>query len=264
MKISEMKQLKTQKSVLALGMFDGVHIGHQLLLQRAKALARQQNVPLVACTFTEHPMKLISPDRCPPGLTTLEERADIMQAQGVDVLCLQSFGKEMMMESPETYIQELCARFQPLFIVVGYNFTFGRAGEGNAELLHALGHEFGFSTEIVPQIVYGGQEISSTVIRGMLDEGNVVDARELLGYAYGRTADVEKQTGGRLTLQFRDDEKQALPFGRYRVMLETENDGRVPALCEVTEGGQAALQIAGKKQLDSPVMVRFYQHDQAR
>ena len=91
---------QTDRSVVALGMFDGVHIGHRVLLERAAALAKRHHAPLVVCTFQEHPLQVIAPEKCPPQLTTFEERCQLMESLGVDVRCAMPFSKETMSMPP--------------------------------------------------------------------------------------------------------------------------------------------------------------------
>lgn len=258
MQISLDGQAKTARSVLALGMFDGVHLGHQVLLQKARALSNRQHVPLVACTFTTHPMMLVAPEKCPPMLTTLEERAHMMEAQGVNILCAQPFDWETMNTMPEKYVARLCERFHPRFIVVGYNFTFGKAGEGNAALLTALGEVFGFAAQVVPQITFGGREVSSTAIRAVLQKGEVQTARELLGRPYQRQATVVGRTHERISLVMMENGKQDVPKGVYRIALEEE--GRLlPATLVVRRGGEADAMLFKPIALGAEVSIRFYQ-----
>ncbi len=257
MQISLDGQAKTEASVLALGMFDGVHLGHQVLLRRAKALARQQRVPLVACTFTEHPMALIAPEKCPPMLTTLEERAQIMGEKGVDILCAQPFDHEMMETAPEAYIARLCQRFHPRFIVAGYNFTFGRKGEGNPALLDALGEVFGFGAQVIPQITFQGEEVSSTAIRGWLLKGQVGKARALLGRPYQRQAAVTQRVGESLSLVMPPNGKLDVPSGDYSVFLQ-DGQRTFPATLRVVREGRGRISLPQGLPLGSEVTLRFY------
>ena len=101
------------RSVVALGMFDGVHIGHQVLLKKGRALADRQGVPLVACTFMDHPLQLIAPDKCPPMLTTFDERVRLMESLGVDVFYAMPFDRSVMDMPPEDYVGHLVRQFHP-------------------------------------------------------------------------------------------------------------------------------------------------------
>ena len=165
------------RSVVALGMFDGVHIGHQVLLKKGRALADRQGVPLVACTFMDHPLQLIAPDKCPPMLTTFDERVRLMESLGVDVFYAMPFDRSVMDMPPEDYVGHLVRQFHPTDVVCGYNHTFGKKGGGTPALLAALGDALGFSTAVVPKITLKGQEVSSTAIRGWLRQGDVARAR---------------------------------------------------------------------------------------
>ena len=132
------------RSVVALGMFDGVHIGHQVLLKKGRALADRQGVPLVACTFMDHPLQLIAPDKCPPMLTTFDERVRLMESLGVDVFYAMPFDRSVMDMPPEDYVGHLVRQFHPTDVVCGYNHTFGKKGGGTPALLAALGDALGF------------------------------------------------------------------------------------------------------------------------
>lgn len=127
------------RSVVALGMFDGVHIGHQVLLKKGRALADRQGVPLVACTFMDHPLQLIAPDKCPPMLTTFDERVRLMESLGVDVFYAMPFDRSVMDMPPEDYVGHLVRQFHPTDVVCGYNHTFGKKGGGTPALLGSAG-----------------------------------------------------------------------------------------------------------------------------
>lgn len=237
-----------QNVVLALGMFDGVHIGHRVLLQKAKKLANDKGEPLVALTFAEHPMALVAPDRCPPMLSTLDERAKLMEALGVDVLCALPFDRRVMTTPPEAYVGELVRRFHPTDIVCGYNHTFGKGGAGTPAFLSVLGDALGFQTVVVPKITLGGREVSSTAIRALLASGDVKAARELLGRPYDRHVTVAARDGERTVLMLTPNGKQDVGAGRYRALLElpskrmpvtvlTQPDGR--AQCRVPQSVEA-------------------------
>ncbi len=249
-------QATMASSVLALGMFDGVHLGHRVLLRRAKALARQQGVPLVAGTFTTHPMALVHPEKCPPMLTTLEERAHKMEALGVDLLSAQPFDKAVMDTPPENFIAGLCRQFHPRFVVVGYNHTFGRKGEGTPLLLSALGEVFGYRAEVVPKITLGGRDVSSSIIRGLLAQGDVDLARQMLAAPYLRQAAVAKDREG-FALVMQKNGKLDLPAGRYRVLLGVGGQS-LPAEIEVVKEGQAQVGPLPGLEADSQVDLRFY------
>lgn len=166
-----------ESSVLALGMFDGVHIGHQVLLERARTLHMRWGAPLVVCTFARHPMELIAPERAPRLLTTLEERISLISHAGADVFFAMPFDEQMRDQPPECYVGELVRRLHPKAVVCGYNHSFGAGGSGSPALLQALGAALGFEVSVVPPITLHGQEVSSTAIRQKLAQGDVSGAR---------------------------------------------------------------------------------------
>lgn len=221
----------TDRSVVALGMFDGVHLGHRVLLQRGAALARHAGVPLVVSTFQEHPLQVIAPEKCPPQLTTFEERAKLMEELGVDVLYAMPFDSEIMSMPPEDYVGHLVRRFHPTDVVCGYNHTFGRKGEGKPALLQFLGDALGFATSIVPKITLEGREVSSTAIREHLAHGMVHEARMLLNRPYELTAE---KTGE--LWRFAQESKQKPMAGDYRVLVKA--DGKIrPAVARILTDG---------------------------
>lgn len=223
------------KAVLALGMFDGVHIGHQVLLQRAKVLAERSHAPLVACTFTEHPLAQIAPERCPPVLTTFQERAELLEKAGVDLLFAQPFSAEVRNMPPEVYVGELVRRFHPTDVVCGYNHTFGKGGSGTSAFLAALGDALGFRTEVVPQVTLDGAEVSSTAIRTALGRGDVRQAARLLGHPYTYSGKLVLRDGG-CRFDAEAAGKLLLPAGKYRCLLSLMEQGRSWPCTAVTDG----------------------------
>ncbi len=244
------------RSVVALGMFDGVHLGHRVLLARARALARQQGVPLVVSTFSTHPMALIRPEKCPPMLTTRPQRAEIMRSLGVDLLEEKPFDRSVMDTAPEAFIAGLCTRYHPLFVVVGYNHSFGRGGQGNPPLLAELGEVFGYRAEVVPKITLDGREVSSPAIRELLAEGRVGLAREMLGQPYQRQAQVGERQGDWGTLIFLQDGKQEVKEGLYRALLQAP-DGTWPTLLKTLGPGRTRARLPGDLTPGDEVTVHY-------
>lgn len=249
-------RIKTERAVLALGMFDGVHIGHQVLLRRAKSLAGQRGVSLVACTFVSHPMTLIAPEKCPPMLSTFDERAKLMEEMGVDILYAMPFDKKMMNMPPEEYVGELVRHFHPTDIVCGYNHSYGKQGGGSPELLAAIGGDLGFQTEVVPKITLDGREVSSTAIRRLLAAGDVSGARELLGRPYTRHATVADRHRGRCELVTTPNGKQDVPAGCYRALWQDEEKS-YSLLLHVEHAGRANAWLPEKLTLHSETELRF-------
>ena len=232
--------------VLALGMFDGVHLGHQALLRLGRELADREGLPLAVCTFEPHPLAVLCPEKKPPRLTTPEERAEIMEDQSVDILCLNTFNRELAAQPPEDFIRKMASVYEPKHVVVGYNFTFGDRGRGNGALLSASQEHYGYTTHIVPEVTVEGEMVSSTHIRELLQQGKMARAAELLGGPYRMSGVVENgkhigRTLGFPTANIHVDAQKVLPaFGVHACLLHTSgklypavvNVGRHPTLPE--------------------------------
>ena len=231
-----------ERSVVALGMFDGVHIGQRVLLQKGRALANRQDAPLVVCTFMEHPLTLIAPEKCPPLLTTFDERVRLMEALGVDVLYAMPFDRSVMDMLPEEYVGQLVRRFHPTDVVCGYNHTYGREGRGTPALLSALGGALGFAASVVPKITLDGAEVSSTAIRALLGQGDVAHAARLLGRPFMRQAAVACHESEHCVLRMTPNGKQDVPRGEYRAVC-SDGGKRWPALVHVESEGRARCRL---------------------
>lgn len=257
---------KAGPCVLVLGMFDGVHRGHQALLMAGLALAQREHLPLHVCTFEPHPLRVLRPDSAPSLLTTLTERAQLMAGFGVDGLCVTSFTRAMANQPAEDFMADMAAIYQPRHVVCGFNFNFGRGGEGSGESLRRFGEAHGFGVTVVPEVTIGGATVSSTRIRGLLQKGDMREATRLLGHAYtlsGRVMDGKHigRTMGYPTANVDIPAGKVLPaYGVYACWLFVEekvypavvNVGRHPTLPEgnVTVEAyalDACLMLYGKK-----------------
>jgi len=246
-----------ERSVVALGMFDGVHIGHRVLLERAAALAKRHDTPLVVCTFQDHPLKVIAPEKCPPQLTTFEERCQLMESLGVDVLCAMPFSKETMEMPPEDYVGHLVRRFHPKAVVCGYNHTFGCKGQGTPALLEVLGGALGFETSVVPNITLEGKEVSSSSIRRHIQRGSLAQARTLLARPYACQAQLVSREGLLCRLRLTEEGKQAVPKGSYRVFCSDLNRA-YPAVLYVNSLSEAVCVLPETAPLGMDVCLQFW------
>lgn len=163
--------VRTDPCVLVLGMFDGVHRGHQALLRQGRLLADAHGLPLMVCTFEPHPIAVLFPERTPPRLTTQDERAMWMAAYGVDALCVTTFTRQFAGMEPAEFVHRMAQIYSPAYVVCGFNYTFGDRGRGTADTLRALQADHGYDTVTVPEVVMEGDTISSTRIRRLLAEG---------------------------------------------------------------------------------------------
>lgn len=174
------KEFDGRASVVALGMFDGVHVGHQRLIRTAVRIARESSAQCVVCTFDRHPLAMLCPERAPEPLLTLEENLGKMARLGADAVLVKPFTKEFAGIFPEDYLEMLVDGLKAKAIVIGENYTFGREGCGNAEMVRLLATKYGYRAKIVEPVVDEAGMISSTRIREMLRNGEAEQARTLL------------------------------------------------------------------------------------
>jgi riboflavin kinase/FMN adenylyltransferase len=171
-----------QPSVIALGNFDGVHRGHQVLISRTVQKAKQIGGRSVVLTFNPHPLTLIRPEQSPKLLITQQRKEAKIAELGADLLLFLPFTHELAAMSPDEFIAMIHRVLRPSSIIIGFNYTYGHRGSGNADTLRNAGKELGFEVEVVPPQKNGGELISSTKIRQALAEGDIKGAKELLGY----------------------------------------------------------------------------------
>ncbi|OLF06252.1 bifunctional riboflavin kinase/FAD synthetase [Actinophytocola xanthii] len=181
------------RCVATIGVFDGVHLGHQELIRRAVTLAHERGVPSVLMTFDPHPSEVVRPGSHPAQLTTLRRKAELVEELGIDVFCVLPFTHELSKVPADEFVHEvLIEQLHVAAVVVGRNFTFGHRALGNVELLTRLGQRFGFVAEGADLVTVphadqdtggGGDEItfSSTYIRACVNAGDVTAAAAALG-----------------------------------------------------------------------------------
>ncbi len=184
-------------SVLTLGMFDGVHRGHQALLAACRTHADRLGLPAVALTYDPHPSRVLRPDAPLRLLTPLPEKLERLARAGMDYTAIAEFTQAFSQITAEAFLRDLLvAGLHPRMVVVGYRTTFGHDRGGTAALLRAFGDAEGIAIDIVEPIEVAGGPVSSTRIRHCLDAGQVELAAELLGYRY-RVAGVVTRGDGR-------------------------------------------------------------------
>lgn len=167
-------------SVLALGTFDGVHIGHAALIRCAHDIAADMGADCVVCTFDRHPLSVLHPERAPAQLTTLEEKCAKFAALGADYALVRAFTLELAAQSAEAYLAELVRNMRAAAVVVGENHRFGFHGQGDARLIGEMGAKMDFAAVIVPPVYDEGELVSSTLIRRLLAGGQRERAERLL------------------------------------------------------------------------------------
>lgn len=190
-------------SAVALGVFDGVHLGHRVILGTAVAHGREAAIPAVACTFDPHPMEVLQPGRAPLAITTLEERLALIEGCGLDAAVVLPFTPALAAMEPEAFVKDvLIARLSAREIVVGFNHRFGRGARGDVALLRSLGDRLGFRTHVAEPLMVEGVAVSSTEIRAALRRGDLAAAGRLLGRPYTLLGTVGHGAGRGRTLGF--------------------------------------------------------------
>lgn len=171
--------------VLALGNFDGVHRGHQKILERLRRTATERGATSVVMTFDPHPPRVVRPDKAPPLLMTTAQKLEAIAAAGVQGAAIVRFTHELSRWEPEQFVQAVLVDWLRVSEVwVGANFLFGRERAGNFTMLRALGAQYGFKAEKIDPVRYKDFVVSSTRIRRLVSEGRVDEAGALLGHQY--------------------------------------------------------------------------------
>lgn len=167
--------------VLALGNFDGVHLGHRRLLEHGLGQAVRLGVVLSVLIFEPHPLKVLFPERELKLLSTTGERLLYLETIGVQTIYHLTFTREMANTSPEQFVEKILLPLGVIHVVVGFNYSFGAQGRGNPELIQTLGKKHGFGVSVFQAQTIGGRVISSSSIRKALLHGDIILASSLLG-----------------------------------------------------------------------------------
>ena len=175
----------SQKVCLAIGFFDGVHLGHQQIIRQTIADARKHGDLALVITFDQHPNTVVAPARVPPLIYSLPQKLRTIESLGPEATLLIHFDKAFSQKTGETFIRELAADWSGIqSICVGANFTFGHKRGGNVELLKKLGSELKFSVHGMAAVSLDGRTVSSTRIREAIRAGNLDTASQMLGRDY--------------------------------------------------------------------------------
>lgn len=170
---------------LSIGMFDGVHKGHQSIIKKLNAIAEKKNLESAVFTFWPHPRKVFNPDEELHLLNTIGEKTYLLEKNGVQNLILKEFDEPFRNLTGAEFVKQiLVEKLNVKHLIIGYDHTFGKNKSGDFNLLKKMAAEFGFEVEQVEAVDYKSRHISSTQIRNALRDGNVKDAAEMLGYLY--------------------------------------------------------------------------------
>ena len=226
---------------IAIGNFDGVHIGHQALLRAARELARERGLIPSVLTFHPHPTAVVAPERTPPMICTLEQRLSLLESAGAEQIMVLPFTDEVCRLSPQQFVSDiLVGSLNTKAVFVGENFRFGHKQAGTPETLLQLGQVFGFESQFVRPVSYRGEIVSSSLIRECLKNGNVSRARRLLGRCFFIEGDVVagRGVGSKQlvpTLNVRPEPEQVIPRGIY--VTETHDTVRARHWQSITNVG---------------------------
>jgi riboflavin kinase/FMN adenylyltransferase len=185
--IRELSDIKDQipYPILTLGNFDGIHIGHQTIFKKLVERARETGGTSIVFTFKNHTLKVLAPDKSPPLLTTFEKKIELIEKCGIDMVLCVDFTKEFANQSPRDFVKEVFVdKIGAREIIVGYDCTFGKGGEGNIDYLKNMEKEFGYRLQVVEPIRLNGYVASSSLIRNLIKIGEMDKVAYLLGRNY--------------------------------------------------------------------------------
>ena len=223
-----------KRSVLAIGNFDGIHLGHQAILKRAADLAAKTGSVATALTFEPAPRKVLRPETAPKRLSTSDQRLEWFRVVGVEATVVMPFTLELSQLSPQEFVGKiLLTQLRVRTVLVGENFRFGHKQAGDTQLLRELGAALGFEVITIPSVKAHGEVVSSTVIRREIAEGDVTQAGRLLGRPFVLTGGIVSgtKTGSKFTfptLNLRPEQEVLPANGVYitRALLEGETTSR--------------------------------------
>jgi riboflavin kinase/FMN adenylyltransferase len=261
-----------RSTAVSVGTFDGLHIGHQKILQAVSDRARAGGCRAAVITFDPHPMRILQPHRAPLMIQTLSQRVAGFEQMRLDAALVLRFDHALSLVSPEEFIERiLVGGVRAGAILVGANFRFGHRGAGDVRLLGEAGKRDGFDVEIVPPVEVAGQIVSSTSIRGLVASGNVEAAIALLGRAFSLTGEIRAGAGrGRTilfpTLNLSSDQELLPKLGVYatesavggRLYSSVTNVGTRPTFHGVGITVESHLFGFNENVASGPMEVRFH------
>lgn len=189
------------RTAVSLGNFDGVHLGHRVILKRTVELGEQNRISAVAVTFDPVPKKILQPHNAPPLIQTLQQRLSSLESLGLDHVIVVEFSEPFARKTPEQFVRQfLTDTLKTRFFVVGQNFSFGHQKQGDLSLLNKMGAEYDFQVEGMPEVCRNGIRISSSKIRELIVNGKMQEAGDFLGAPFTLTGSVVEgeRLGGKL------------------------------------------------------------------
>jgi len=228
---------RAEPAAVTVGNFDGVHRGHQHVIQRTRELSR--GLPVIAVTFEPHPLVIVAPDRAPKRLATTERRVELLLAAGADEIRILDFTRDMAAWSPQEFVDRVLRdELRAAVVAVGENFRFGHRAKGDTAFLRLAGEQAGFSVDAL-DLDGGVEPYTSTLVRALVAAGSIREAAEVLGRPHEVTGVVRKgdQRGRELgfpTANVPVDESFAVPpDGIYAGWVVRQHGERLPAAISV-------------------------------
>jgi riboflavin kinase / FMN adenylyltransferase len=226
------------RPVVALGNFDGVHLGHRAIFRTAIDRARAERGTAFALTFEPLPAKVLAPDRAPRLILTADDKIELLSRTGLDGVIVMHFTRELSMLTPREFVRDyIMGKIGACAVVVGHSVSFGHNRAGNASVMVDLGREFGFDVTVVGPVRAAGIEVSSTRVRELIDAADLKSAAELLGRYHFLSGQVVRgrergRTIGFPTANLESETECVPPDGVYatRVVLE---DGMYPGITNI-------------------------------
>jgi riboflavin kinase/FMN adenylyltransferase len=225
--------------ILALGNFDGFHLGHQAVVGRAVARGFHERRPVIVATFDPHPVRFFKPDLPPFRLTSLDQRESLFAHAGADAMLVFQFGPELAsMDAPEFVAEVLAKQIGAAGVVTGDDFTFGKGRSGDVALLDRLGREHGVIAEAVSQVLVDGERVSSGRIRECLVAGEIGQATHLLTRAYAiagvvQRGDARGRDLGYPTANMALGDYQRPGYGIYAVRVTLDDGSEHPGVASL-------------------------------
>ena len=232
------KSIPDKETLLTIGVFDGVHLGHQHLLTHLRQHAQKENLLSGVVTFRSHPQTVISPESKLPWLNNLDERIGLLQGLGIDIIVALTFTPELAKLSAREFIQLLKDHLRMRGLIIGPDFALGKNREGDVSRLRLLGKEMGFSVEVAKPLTADDEVISSTTIRQALARGNVKRVEKLIGRPFSLSGQVVPgDKRGRLlgfpTANLDTTPEQALPHDGVYATIAYINHKQMPSVTNI-------------------------------
>lgn len=218
---------------VALGNFDGVHLGHRALLDAARAHAAEVGGESAVLTFWPHPAAVLAPSRAPALLTDRTTRLELLAQASIDACIVEPFDQDLSLLSPEQFVKSILVdAIGARWVVIGYDFTFGHQRAGNRETMAELGHRYGFEVDAIAPVMLDGQPVSSSRVREALRGGDLEAARRLLGRRFAVAGPIVRGAGrgrtiGVPTANVELSVTALPPIGIYAVWVVLDGDDTV-------------------------------------